>query len=384
MPLFLSNEDQAACISAAEAIDAMENGIRQMARGDAIRRPRIDNLIPTTRPDEFFCFSSMEGGLRSPGYYALRIKPDVVSWPVVDGVRRRVTYAVKPGLYAGLVLLYAVDNAELLAIMNDGYIQHVRVAATAGLGIRYLAHPEAKVMGLLGSGGMARTFALAARAERPIERIQVYSPSRAHVEAYLEEMAPQLDCELVAVDTPDAAARDADILSLCTNSMQPVVQAEWLRPGMHVTNVTAHELPPEGYARIDVAGLLVRRTPMSLAGFVDDDFDFRTDVMSYAAGQPEERARIPAGSQEPNRYPNARFPLCCDWQTGQPYHRERPDEITTLASWSLGVLEGEGGASVGPQGLQFACVAGKMYERAKEQKRGTELPAEMFLQDIPT
>ena len=220
MPLFLSNEDQAACISAAEAIDAVENGIRQMARGDAIRRPRIDNLIPTTRPGEFFCFSSMEGGLRSPGYYALRIKPDVVSWPVVDGVRRRVTYAVKPGLYAGLVLLYAVDNAELLAIMNDGYIQHVRVAATAALGIRYLARPEAKVMGLIGSGGMARTFALAARAERPIERIQVCSPRRAHVEAYLQEMSPHLDCEIVAVDTPQAAAQGADILSLCTNSMQ--------------------------------------------------------------------------------------------------------------------------------------------------------------------
>ena len=81
MPLFLSNEDQERCIKSPEAINVLENAIRQFARGDAIRRPRIDNLIPTSRPEEFFNFSSMEGGTRYPGYYALRVKPDIVSFP---------------------------------------------------------------------------------------------------------------------------------------------------------------------------------------------------------------------------------------------------------------------------------------------------------------
>src|SRR5437868_2804601 len=104
MPLLLNNDEQAQCITMAEAIEALENGVRELARGDGVRRPRIDNLLPTARADEFFSFSSMEGGIRRPGYYALRIKPDIVSWPVVDGMRRRLTYSHRPGLYGGLVL----------------------------------------------------------------------------------------------------------------------------------------------------------------------------------------------------------------------------------------------------------------------------------------
>jgi hypothetical protein len=64
MPLFLSNQDQEKAITAKDAVDALEKGIRQFAKGNAIRRPRIDNFIPTRRADQFFGFSSMEGGIR--------------------------------------------------------------------------------------------------------------------------------------------------------------------------------------------------------------------------------------------------------------------------------------------------------------------------------
>lgn len=73
MPLFIDNQNQEKSITPIEVIEALEHGVRQFARGDAIRRPRIDNLLPTAKPDEYFCFSSMEGGIRDPGYYALRI-----------------------------------------------------------------------------------------------------------------------------------------------------------------------------------------------------------------------------------------------------------------------------------------------------------------------
>ena len=142
----------------------------------------------------------MEGGARSPGYYALRIKPDVISWPEIDGKRRRITYSFKPGLYGGLVLLYDSSTAELLAIMNDGYVQHLRVAATAALGVKYMAEPNADVLGIIGSGGMARFFAPAIRAVRPIKRIQVYSPNRARLQAFCAEVEDQLKCEVIACE----------------------------------------------------------------------------------------------------------------------------------------------------------------------------------------
>ena len=390
MPLYLNNQDQEKAIAPKEAIEVLENGIRRLARGDAIRRPRIDNLIPTRRSDEFFSFSSMEGGIRDPGYYALRIKPDIISWPKINGVKRRVTYCYKPGHYGGLVFLFSVDNAELLAIMNDGYVQHLRVAATAAIGVKYLAKPNARVLGMIGTGGMARSFAEAFSVVRNLSKIKVFSPTRAHVEEYVREVSTKVHCEIVPVDSPREAVRGTDIVATCTNSYSPVIKGEWLEPGTHLANVMWWEIGPDVLARIDVAGLLVRRTPMSVAGYIDDDFAIRVDVMSYAAGTEEERAKIPTRSKElfgitgSNRYPNARYVDCVNWPTGEPYLHTNDDEITTLANNSFRTLEDETGPSSGIQGIQFASVGGRIYERAREKRLGVELPRDMFLQDIPT
>jgi alanine dehydrogenase len=383
MPIFLSNEEQASCITPAEAIESMAEGCKQFSLGDAIRRPRIDNYLPTSRPTEHFCFSSMEGGVRS-GYYALRIKPDILSWPVVNGMRRRTSYCTKPGLYGGLVFLFSTDNAELLAIMNDGYIQHVRVAATAALGIRYLARRDASVVGMFGSGGMARHFAQALKAVMPVKQLQVFSPNWDNLQSYCREMEQQLLYEVLPSTNPKSIARAADVLCLCTNSQDPVIDADWIMPGVHLTNVRSTELSQEVCAKIEVAGLLTRRTPPSVAKFVDDDFEIRGDAMAYVGGQPEDRAKIPRGVPTKDRYPNASYIDCCDWKTGKPYERGRSDEITILATNSMGIHEGDTGASAGNQGIQFAAVAGRIYENARKLEMGLKLPIEMFLQDIPT
>ena len=56
MPLFLSNQDQEKIITAEDAVDALEKGIRQFAKGDAIRRPRIDNFMVREGQGQVFTF----------------------------------------------------------------------------------------------------------------------------------------------------------------------------------------------------------------------------------------------------------------------------------------------------------------------------------------
>jgi alanine dehydrogenase len=385
VPLFLNNEEQAQCITPREAMEALAHGLAQFAQGDAVRRPRIDNLLPSGKSDEYFCFSSMEGGIRDPGYYALRIKPDIYAWQNVDGKMRETTYSYRHGLYGGLVFLYSIKNAEFLAIMNDGYVQHLRVAATAGLGIQYLSRRDSKVLGVYGSGGMASFFPLTARAARPIERLQVYSTNPSRLEAYCKRMATELDCEVIAADRPELVCNGADIVVACTNSMEPVMDADWVKPGTHLSNVTHWELSAETCAKIDTAGIFVRRKPVSVAGYVDDDFGIRLNVMAYIAGTPQERAKVPVGRMSKDRYPNATIVEGCDFQSGIEYSkRRRPDEITILANCSYGTLEGEVGNSAGIQGIQFASIAGKIYERARQLGIGRDLPNDMFLQDLPT
>src|SRR5262249_56732026 len=93
----------------------------------------------------------------SDGVLAVRLKSDVMIWPErPDGTRSELKYCMRPGTYCGLVLLFSTADGEPLAIINDGYLQHARVGASAGIGTRLLAREDAHTVGMIGSGGMAR------------------------------------------------------------------------------------------------------------------------------------------------------------------------------------------------------------------------------------
>ena len=54
MAIFLNNDEQEKSITPASAMDALAHGIRQLAAGNALRRPRVDDLIPTENPENYF------------------------------------------------------------------------------------------------------------------------------------------------------------------------------------------------------------------------------------------------------------------------------------------------------------------------------------------
>lgn len=381
MVRILNNQELESVCDMPACIDALYQGIKAYSRGDAARRPRIDLFAPTSRSGEFACFSTMDAVVRG-GYYALRIKPDIMSWPLVDGFRRRVTYCYRPGLYGGLILLFRTENAELVAIMNDGYIQHMRVGALAGLGARYLSRQDARTVGILGSGGMARSFALAFCAVRSIQTIKVYSPNPEHLRAHCGAMERKLGIKVEPMKNGEEVVRGSDIVAGCTNSMDPVIYGEWLEPGTYVSNVTHWEFDPEVCQKITLLGYLLDRKPLDLSSFSDDNFEIRTSVMCYIAGQPEERDRIPVGHGRGVKLPKARIAPCMDWKTEKPALANSGKDIAVLAEMSGGLLGGV--ASAGIQGLQFASVAGRAYELAAQRGLGKELSTELFLQDIPT
>src|SRR4029434_2392949 len=97
---------------------------------------------------------------------------------------------------------------------------------------------------MIGSGGMARTYLEAFTRVRDVQKVRVYSPTKAHREAYAEEMGAKFDIDVQPVDSAEEAVRGVDIVSCCTDSNLAVIQAGWLEAGMHVTNLGGAELPP--------------------------------------------------------------------------------------------------------------------------------------------
>ena len=357
----LTNADISSVLTMEEGIAALRTGYDDLARGDAAYIPRIDLYAPTGREDDYYQWGSMAGVCRSYGVVAVRIKSDVTSWPAG---RTSEKYCVAPGTYSGIILLYSITDGEPLALLQDGYLQHVRVGAAAGIGVDLMARQDADTLGLIGSGGMARTYLEAIAEVRPLRSVRVYSTTPANRERFAATARDELGLDVHAVGTAREAVEGAGIVATATDSMTPTFDPAWLSPGTHVTCVTRRELSHELVERADrTLQLGINTVPH---GTPVPGMEWKAGgIASYVSGQPEERARIPSsrGSQ------TGVFPTLADVHRGRAQARTDDGEITLFVT-------------TGTQGLQFAAVGGRVWQLARERNLGHSFPTEWFLQDI--
>jgi alanine dehydrogenase len=274
---------------------------------------------------------------------------------------------MQPGLYCGLVFLFSTRNGEPLAMINDGLIQHMRVGGGAGLGVKYLSREDSHTVAMIGSGGMARTYLEAFCAVRDIQKVRVFSPTRANREAYAVEMAEKLGLDIEPVDRPEQAVRGADIVAACTNAMVPALKGEWLETGQHVTDVRG-EIDDDVYSRATVTF----KQGVSHSSPRNEDAQHMGDGYNhgdYIAGDDQEKQRLPANLLTGFEGRRGGFPTFNDLVSGRAPARQSADDITLYLN-------------SGNQGLQFAAVGAAVYNRCKELGLGRELPTEWFLQDI--
>ncbi len=184
-----SNEDVAKMITIRECMAVLEDLYRDMGRGQALFMPRVDNIMPCGHDNAYYAFKHMGGGWPRRKIMALRINSDVITHPTVEGALRRVKVPKAGGRWVGLVQLYSSETGELLALFPDGVLQRMRVGATNGLGVKYLARKDARRAAIIGSGWQAGAQIMALLEAAPIEEIRVFSPQKEHRDAFAAEMS---------------------------------------------------------------------------------------------------------------------------------------------------------------------------------------------------
>jgi hypothetical protein len=70
---------------------ALEQSYRDLASGEGVCRPRIDIRIPTSEAGKVYQWGTMEGG-STRGYFAMRLKSDIVYEVERDGARTQEKY----------------------------------------------------------------------------------------------------------------------------------------------------------------------------------------------------------------------------------------------------------------------------------------------------
>src|ERR1044071_980142 len=236
MTLIINNQDVQQVLTMEDTLAALERSYLDLARGEAVCRPRIDIRIPTSDPTKNYQWGTMEGG-STAGYFAIRMKSDIIYETQYNGVITQEKYCTRPGLFCGLILLTSVENGEPLAVLNDGHLQHMRGGGDGGIGVKYLANEDAEVVGIIGSGGMARTHMQAFTRVRTIKKLQVFSPTRENREQFGREMAARYNIEVKVCDRPEDVYKGAHILAALTDSAVEVTDGSLLEKGAHIVVV---------------------------------------------------------------------------------------------------------------------------------------------------
>lgn len=356
MTLLLTNEEVEQALDPREAITATENIYRELAEGKALNRARSQVYLPAEskqNPGFHYRMKTQEGGSLECGVWALRITSDMAGFSYTAGVKRRRILPVADGnKYCGMVILFDVEKIQPVAIMPDGVIQKVRVAAMSAVGARYLAPEKPRVLGLFGSGWQAGAHLEFLAAQHPFEQVKVFSPNQEHCTEFARAMSAKLGREVRAVATPKECVEGSDFVQAATAAWDAVFDGHWVERGMYVASIGGSDASNK------------RRE-------IDDETIRRADV--YFVHSKE----VAKNDQSPDV-----------WEVAQKGIK-RWEDIGELQDLVAGKLRGRTSAdqitcfnnNTGA-GTQFAAVGAAVMRRARELGLGRELPTEWFLESV--
>jgi ornithine cyclodeaminase len=158
----------------------------------------------------------------------------------------------------GLMVVFSATTGLVEAVLLDnGYLTDVRTAAAGAVAAKWLAREDAGRVGIVGAGVQGRLQLEALTLVREDTHAQVWARDGAKAAAYAADMGESLGLSITPADSLEGLVRESDIVVTTTPSKEPLIEADWLHPGLHVTAMgsdTDHknELAPAVLAAADL------------------------------------------------------------------------------------------------------------------------------------
>lgn len=215
--IYLTEDDVREVMDMESSIEVVKEAFRQLAAGNAENHPRVRAKIPGAMLHNMSAAAEYLGMVGFKAYTTTKA-----------GARFHVA-------------VYTAEG-EPAALISADYLGQLRTGAASGVATEYMARPDAKVVGVLGTGKQARTQLKAVCTVRKIQRVDVYSPNAERCIRFAEEMAAWCDTEVAAVHAPDEAAAEKDVVVTATTSRTPVFDGGALDDGTHLNVVGSNFL----------------------------------------------------------------------------------------------------------------------------------------------
>ncbi len=206
-----------------EARPVVRDAFAKLARGEAIL-PGVINLdIPESRAEVH-----VKGAhLRATPFFSIK---------VASGSYDNPARGLPVG--SGMFLVFDATTGFPRAVLFDnGYLTELRTGAAGAVAADLLARKDIERVGIVGVGSQARYQLDALLGVRTPERVIAYGRSELKAIAYAKEMEERHGVQVLPAKTVEQAVRGSDVVVTVTPSKEPLVRAEWVLPGMHITAV---------------------------------------------------------------------------------------------------------------------------------------------------
>ncbi len=140
-----------------------------------------------------------------------------------------------PSANGMMILLSAETGVPKAVLADNGLLTDIRTAAAGAVAARHLSREDSRIAGVIGTGAQARYQLEALTHVRTIEHVLVYGRRIEKAQQYKEDMELQLGLTVEICSSPEEVVAGSDLVITTTPSTKPIIKAEWLHAGLHIT-----------------------------------------------------------------------------------------------------------------------------------------------------
>lgn len=222
--LYLSETDVKACLNMKKAIDLCEEGERLTGYGEAA--------------DDKFYLPIKEGLVFKPFAGYLKSK-DIVAAKIFTLAKNNPGKGLPASTSFGLI--YDVTTLLPLAILDANWLTGVKVGASSSVAAKYLSKKNSSIVGIIGAGLQGRTHLEGLREVFKLKEVRVADIIKESRERYAKEMSEKFNINVIAVDSVEQAVKGADIVVTVTTADEPLINKDWVEPGMTILKLGSYQ-----------------------------------------------------------------------------------------------------------------------------------------------
>ncbi|SEK41953.1 cyclodeaminase [Pacificibacter marinus] len=282
-----------------DVVDCIENAFKILAQDGVVMPPVLSMHLPMVNGEVDIKTAYL------PGFsgFAVKVSPGFFNNP-----------ALGLASTSGLMVLFSAQTGQVQAVLLDnGYLTDLRTAAAGAVAARALSRPDAHRAAIFGAGTQALLQLQALCLVRPIKQATIWARNPDQAVQAARIASTRLGIAVDVITDPAKAVAGADIIITTTPATQPIVMAEWLQAGQHITAMGSDQS-----SKNELEAACLTRADLYVA-----------DRFSQTKTMGELRAAIEAGVIDRDRIDHSpNLAELSDVLTGKHHGRRTSDDIT--------------------------------------------------------